>query len=40
LQTICQGLASNYHPPDLCLLSSWDYRHEPLTPSLFLLFWI
>jgi hypothetical protein len=21
-------LASNLDPPDLCLLSSWDYRHE------------
>jgi hypothetical protein len=27
------GLASNCDPPDLCLLSSWDYRHEPLAPS-------
>jgi hypothetical protein len=23
------GLASNCHPPDLCLQSSWDYRREP-----------
>jgi hypothetical protein len=23
------GLDSNLGPPDLCLLSSWDYRHEP-----------
>jgi hypothetical protein len=23
-------LAENLDPPDLCLLSSWDYRHEPL----------
>jgi hypothetical protein len=27
------GLASNHNPPDLCLLSSWDYRREPLAPS-------
>jgi hypothetical protein len=33
LWTICLALASNHHPPDLCLLSSWDYRHEPLAPS-------
>jgi hypothetical protein len=26
-------LASNRDPPDFCLLSSWDYRHEPLVPS-------
>jgi hypothetical protein len=24
------GLASNRDLPDLCLLSSWDYRREPL----------
>jgi hypothetical protein len=23
-------LAWNYDPPALCLLSSWDYRYEPL----------
>jgi hypothetical protein len=28
------GLASNHSPPDLCLLSSWDYRGEPLVPGL------
>jgi hypothetical protein len=22
-------LTLNLDPPDLCLLSSWDYRHEP-----------
>jgi hypothetical protein len=27
------GLASNHDPSDLCLLSSWDYRREPLVPS-------
>jgi hypothetical protein len=26
-------LASNLNPPDLCLLSSWDYRGEPLVPG-------
>jgi hypothetical protein len=26
-------LASDRNPPDLCFLSSWDYRHEPLVPS-------
>jgi hypothetical protein len=24
----------NRDPPDLCLLSSWDYRHEPLHPAV------
>jgi hypothetical protein len=23
----------NCNPPDICLLSSYDYRHEPLAPS-------
>jgi hypothetical protein len=27
-------LTSNCDPPDLCLLSSQDYRREPLVPSL------
>jgi hypothetical protein len=27
------GLALNVHPPDLCLLSSYDYRLEPPAPS-------
>jgi hypothetical protein len=26
----CLELASNYDPPDPCLLRSWDYRSEPL----------
>jgi hypothetical protein len=29
----CPGLALNCDPPDLCLLKSWDYRHELLVPS-------
>jgi hypothetical protein len=28
------GLASNCNHPDLCLLRSYDYRPEPLAPSL------
>jgi hypothetical protein len=37
--TICLGLVSNCNPPDLYLLSSYNYRYEPLVPSkdLFLL---
>jgi hypothetical protein len=30
------GLASNLHPPELCLLGSWDYRREP--PALYYMF--
>jgi hypothetical protein len=26
-------LASNHNPPDVCLLSSGDYRHEPPAPA-------
>jgi hypothetical protein len=26
-------LVSNYDPPDLCLLSSWDYMPDPLVPG-------
>jgi hypothetical protein len=33
-RTILLRLASNFDLPDLCLLSSWDYRHEPLAPGL------
>jgi hypothetical protein len=29
------GLALNHHPPDLCPLSIWDYRREPLTLAWF-----
>jgi hypothetical protein len=32
------GLASNDNPPELCLLSTWDYRREPLVPT-YLIFW-
>jgi hypothetical protein len=27
-------LASNLDPPDLCFLSSWNYRREPRTPGV------
>jgi hypothetical protein len=27
------GLTSNHHPPDLCFLSSWDYRRELWHPT-------
>jgi hypothetical protein len=26
-------LALNRSPPDLCLISSWDYKHELLCPT-------
>jgi hypothetical protein len=32
-RTICLWLASNHNPPDLCLLSSQDYRREPPVPG-------
>jgi hypothetical protein len=28
------GLALTFHPPDLCLLSSWDYSCEPQVSAL------
>jgi hypothetical protein len=38
------GLASNRNPPDLCLLSSWDYSHEsqpyPSKNSLKMIMWL
>jgi hypothetical protein len=36
--TICLGLASNSYPPDLCLLSNWDYRPELPVPGMCPLF--
>jgi hypothetical protein len=27
------GVALNYDPPDLCLLSSYDYGHESTHPA-------
>jgi hypothetical protein len=27
------GLASNHNPSDLCLMSSYNYRCEPLAPA-------
>jgi hypothetical protein len=30
------GLAPNHNPPDLSLLNSSGYRHEPLAPSTFI----
>jgi hypothetical protein len=32
-RTILQGLVSNCDPPDLCLLSSYNYKHEPPAPG-------
>jgi hypothetical protein len=32
-------LALNCDPPDLCLLSRYDYRYEPPAPSLYVDFW-
>jgi hypothetical protein len=34
LENYLLRLASNHDLPDLCLLSSWDYRREPPTPSV------
>jgi hypothetical protein len=33
------GLASNLSPPNLSLLSSYDYRLEPLVPGLITRTW-
>jgi hypothetical protein len=33
------GLASNRDPPDLCLLSSWDYRREHAVSSQYFMVW-
>jgi hypothetical protein len=33
LTSYLPGLVSNYSPLDLCLLSSYDYGHKPLTPG-------
>jgi hypothetical protein len=32
LKNYLLGLALNFDLPDLCLLSSWDYTHEPPVP--------
>jgi hypothetical protein len=37
LWTICLGLALKHDPPDLCLLSSLDYRREPQVPGFSLI---
>jgi hypothetical protein len=34
LDNFCPRLALTCHPPDLCLLNSWDDRHEPPGLSL------
>jgi hypothetical protein len=34
----CPGLTLNCDPPDLNLLSGWDYRREPPVPSNFTYF--
>jgi hypothetical protein len=27
--TFLPRLTSNYHPPSLCLMNTWDYMHAP-----------
>jgi hypothetical protein len=31
-ELFAQVWPSNHDPPDVCFLSSWDYRHEPQAP--------
>jgi hypothetical protein len=38
--TICPRLASNHNPPDLCLLSSYAYRRDPLAPTICLFIYL
>jgi hypothetical protein len=42
LITFLPRLSSNHDPPNLCLLSSWDYRWEPVGPAplTFVFLWV